>query len=211
MRQARVLAICAGRAVPEPTGSGQTAIDKRPVEGPLEVGATGLAGDEQGDAAHHGGADQALYVYAEEDADHWRDALGRELPAGSFGENLRTLGLEVTDARIGERWRLGDVEVQVTAPRIPCRTFADFWDVPDLVARFLSAGRPGAYLRVLEPGSLEAGATAHVVDRPDHDVTVAEVLRIHTRDRGEAARLLEVDGLAVRARRWAESQVTANG
>jgi MOSC domain-containing protein YiiM len=190
----------------------RSGIDKRAVDGVVRIDAFGVEGDEQADAEHHGGLDQAVYVYAQEDADHWVEALRRELPPGIFGENLRTVGVEVSNAVIGERWRVGsDVVVEVTAPRIPCRVFAGFWDVPDLVARFISAGRPGAYLRVLTPGAAKAGDRIEVLVRPDHGLTVADVLRIHTRDRDEAERLLEAESLAERARDWAVERIAARG
>jgi MOSC domain-containing protein YiiM len=212
-RRAHVEAVCVGRAA-ELTFAGRserTAIDKRPIDGRIEVGPLGLDGDEQADTLHHGGSDQALYAYGRSDADHWVAALAREIPPGAFGENLRVAGLEVSSALVGERWAIGDeVVVEVTAPRIPCRTFAGFWDVPDLVARFLSAGRPGAYLRVLEPGAVGAGDRIRIVERPGHDLTVADVMRIHTRDRHEAARLLEVDAIAARVRDWAERHLAGS-
>lgn len=204
----RVDAVCVATCRPtEHSSAGVTAIDKRPVDGPLLAATLGLAGDEQGDTRHHGGVDQALYIYAQADADFWAAQLGRELPAGSFGENLRTSHLEVSGARIGEIWRIGACTVQVTAPRIPCRTFAAFWDVPDLVRRFLDAGRPGAYLRVLAPGPVQAGDLIEVVERPDTDVTVADVSRIVTRDRHEARRLDGLPGLGERAAAWAAARV----
>jgi MOSC domain-containing protein YiiM len=212
--RSRLVAVCVGRAAPAPwMGNNATSgIDKREVEGAVRVTRYGVDGDEQADTDHHGGLDQALYAYAAEDADHWVAALGRELPPGSFGENLRMSHLDITAARIGERWRIGsDVEVEVTAPRIPCRVFAGFWDVPDLVARFLSAGRPGAYLRVRTPGEVSAGDRVEVVHRPDHELTVAETLRIMTRDRDEAARLVDLEALAERPRAWARKQVAAAG
>lgn len=211
---AEVVAVCAGHAALAPwLGEGEhSGIDKRAIDGLAHIGLLGVEGDEQGDTANHGGRDQALYAYAQEDADHWVAALDRDIPAGRFGENLRTVGLAVSTAAIGTRWRLGsDVEVEVTAPRIPCRTFAGFWDVPDLVSRFLSAGRPGAYLRVLAPGTVQAGDAIEVVHEPDHDVTVADAMRIASHDRHDAARLLEIDGTAERVREWAEKQVAANG
>lgn len=211
-RSARLDAVCVGRSAPAPwLGEDvSTAIDKHPRPGAIPVGELGVQGDEQADTAHHGGRDQALYAYAQEDADHWIAALDHDAPPGSFGENLRTSGLEVSTARIGERWRIGsDVEVAVTAPRIPCRTFAGFWDVPDLVSRFLSAGRPGAYLRVLSGGDIQAGDRIEILHQPGHDLTAADVMRIHTRDRDEAPRLLEVEGLAERAREWALEHVAA--
>jgi MOSC domain-containing protein YiiM len=208
-RPASLLAVCAGESASLGADRRATtsAIDKRPVAGPVRVDALGLVPDTQVDGAHHGGPDQALYVYAQEDADHWVAALQRDIVPGAFGENLRTRGVDVTGARIGARWRIGSIEVQVTAPRIPCATFATFWEVPDLVARFVSAGRPGAYLRVLVGGTIEAGDDVEVLEVPDHDVTIADALRIHTRDRHEAGRLLAAEGLAVRARTWAEQQV----
>jgi len=204
---ATVLAVCVGAGQDAAWAGrlGRTAIDKRSVTGPVEVTRQGLVGDEQADTQHHGGADQALYAYAQADVDHWTQVLHHDLPPGSFGENLRVDDLEVTGARIGERWRIGSsVEVQVTAPRIPCKVFSNFLDVPDLVARFLSAGRPGAYLRVLIPGRLQTGDRVEVLERPDHDVTVADVLRIQTRDQHEVDRLLDLDGLAERPRAWAQ-------
>lgn len=204
----RVDAVCVAACVPTAhSRAGVTAIDKRPVDGPVLADILGLAGDEQGDTSHHGGVDQALYVYAQEDADVWADQLQRDIPAGSFGENLRVRHLEVSRARIGEVWRIGAATVQVTAPRTPCRTFAAFWDVPDLVRRFLDAGRPGAYLRVLAPGPVRAGDLIEVVERPDTDVTVADVARIRTRDRHEAHRLHGLPGLAERVAAWSGERV----
>jgi len=158
---------------------GTTAIDKRPVAGRVAVGDLGLAGDTQCDRESHGGPYQALYAYADEDAAWWAGELGREIPPGLFAENLRTTGLDVNGAEIGERWRIGDgpgaVEVEVTSCRIPCRTFAEKLGEPHWVRRFGDRGLPGAYLRVLRAGELGAGDPVAVVHRPGHGVTVADV------------------------------------
>jgi len=104
---------------------GITAIDKRPAIGAVKVGRLGLYADVQADRKNHGGADKAIYAYAQEDADFWSAELGRDLPPGWFGENLRVSGLDVTNARVGERWKIGaSVEIEVTMPRSPCATFA---------------------------------------------------------------------------------------
>jgi MOSC domain-containing protein YiiM len=174
-----VVAVNAVHQVGRYGGTGPpSAIDKRPVDGPVEVGRLGLTIDHVENTRHHGGVDKAVYAYAAEDAAWWAAELTRELPTGAFGENLTTAGLDVTGAVIGERWRVGEVLLQVTAPRIPCQTFARFWGVPDLVARFAAHGAPGAYLAVLETGSVAAGDRIDVVHRPEHGHTIGAELRI---------------------------------
>lgn len=152
---------------------GVTAIDKRPVDGPVRVGRYGVRGDVQADRKHHGGPDKALYAVDQAEADHWAAVLGRDVPPGAFGENLRIAGLRVDDALLGERWRIGEVEVEVTGPRTPCATFARWVGEDGWVRRYTERGRPGAYLRVVRPGEIAAGDPVTVVARPDHPVTVA--------------------------------------
>ena len=159
--------------IPGPKDTGLTAIDKRPQSRRVTVGELGLAGDSVCDTKSHGGPDQAVYSYAQEDADWWAGELGREIPPGLFGENLRTEGLDITNALIGEVWRLGDeVEVMVRAPRIPCVTFQHRMQIPGWIKRFHHEGRPGAYLKVLKTGTIGAGDSIAIVSRPDHEVTV---------------------------------------
>ncbi len=169
---AEILAVCAVHQLLSDAGTiGVTAIDKRPVDGPVKVGPYGVYADVQADRKHHGGLDQALYVYAQEDAAFWEGQLGRELPPGFFGENLRTTGIDVNAARVGERWRIGDqVVVEVTKPRQPCATFARWVGGADergWVRRFAEAGRLGPYLRVIVPGRIAAGDAIAVLSVPD--------------------------------------------
>ena len=178
---ARVIAVNVVHALmPGPKNVGQTAIDKRPQPGRVAVGDLGLAGDTQCDTPAHGGPDQALYLYAREDCDWWETELGREIPNGWFGENLDTTGLDVTNALIGERWRIGDgpdaVEVEVRSPRTPCVTFEARMELPRWIKRFTHERRPGAYLRVLKTGTIGAGDPVTILRRPDHDVTVGHAL-----------------------------------
>jgi MOSC domain-containing protein YiiM len=182
----------------------KTAIDKRPVTGRVPVsapgdGGVGLAGDQIFDTRHHGGADQAVYAYADEDRAWWAAELGRELAPGSFGQNLDTAGLDVTGAVIGERWAVGDdgVVLEVTSPRIPCTTFQGFMDEPHWVKRFTDHGACGAYLRVVSPGTVGAGDAVTVVDRPAHGVTIGDVFRVRSVDADRLRRMLdEQPGLA---------------
>ncbi|MGY1671358.1 MOSC domain-containing protein [Geodermatophilus sp. SYSU D00710] len=180
---ARLLAVCVSGPdlLPLPgRRPDRSGIDKRPVDGRVAVGALGLAGDVQANRKHHGGEGQAVYAFAQEDADVWAAELDRDLPPGRFGENLRTAGIDLTGAEIGERWRVGTALVEVTAPRTPCATFARFWDVPDLIKRFTARGATGAYLRVLETGDLGAGDEVTVVERPGHGVTTGLAFRALT-------------------------------
>jgi MOSC domain-containing protein YiiM len=158
----------------------RSGIDKRPVTGRVAVGTLGLDGDVQVNRRYHGGEGQALYAYAQEDADWWAAELDRALPPGRFGENLRTSGLDLTTAVLGERWRVGTALVEVSAPRIPCANFERFWGVPKLVKRFTAKGASGAYLRVLETGEVGTGDLIEVVHRPDHGVTAGDAFRAFT-------------------------------
>jgi len=173
----------------------------------VRVGKLGLAGDTICDTVHHGGLDQAVYAYASEDTEWWQRELAGELSfelgPGSLGENLTLRGVEVTNAVIGERWRVGGAILQVAVPRIPCTTLAGYWKVDRLPKRFVQAGRPGAYLRVLTEGEVAAGDEVVVLDRPPHGLTVAQTLRALTGDRSLAAKLLTAPELPEDARRLA--------
>lgn len=171
---------------------GKTAIDKRPLDGPVEVGPSGVVGDLQFDSANHGGIDQAVYAYSREEAQRWADELGFDVAPGRFGENLAVRGLAVTDAVIGERWLVGStVLLEVTMPRVPCQTFKSWMGQPRWVKRFSDRGDTGAYLRVVSPGSVTAGDAIEVVSRPAHGVTVREVFRADEQDPRRLLRLLE--------------------
>lgn len=179
-----VRSVNVGAVAEVPWGSvGRSAIDKRPVAGRLRVTALGLEDDEVGDTKHHGGVDQAVYAYAREDLDTWEGLLGRELPDGCFGENLTTVGLDVQDARLGDRWRIGDTLLEVCGVRIPCSTFQGFLDEPQWVKRFTQHGVPGAYLRVLAEGEIGAGDLVEIVERRSHDLTVGHAFRALTTER----------------------------
>lgn len=183
-----------------------TGIDKVPTDdvvavrapGPLRGGiGSGLHADMIGNTKLHGGDDQAVYAYAREDLDGWQDRLGRPLENGNFGENLTTTGIDVTGARIGERWHVGSdgLVLEVTSPRTPCRTFAAFLGIRGWIKTFTTAALPGAYFRVLNPGTVRAGDQIVVSDRPDHDVTVALVFRAVMGEHDLLPRLLDVHAL----------------
>jgi MOSC domain-containing protein YiiM len=184
-------------------------IDKRPVDGRVALAVGGVAGDLIADPRHHGGPDRAVYAHGREDAAWWAAELGREISPGVFGENLSTLGLDVTGAVIGERWAIGTAVLEVCQPRTPCRTFAGFWDVPDLARRFTARGAPGAYLRVVREGLVGRGDAVRVVDRPAHGVTLGEVFRAITGSRELLPRLLQAPQLPAELRDRARRRLRA--
>jgi len=181
-----------------------SAIWKAPVTGPVAARGVNLEGDDQADREVHGGPDKAVYAYAIEDTRWWAEELGRSLEYGEFGENLTTEGIEVTNALIGERWEIGSTVLEVSEPRVPCWRLAVRMEDNGFPRRFTQAIRPGAYLRIAVEGTLASGDEIRVVQRPDHDLTIGDVFRIFTRDRGEAERLLNVPQLSSSWGQWAE-------
>ena len=178
---AEVEAVSVGRVQSTPFGPlKRTAFHKRPVSGRVWADVSGLAGDENANRTHHGGPDRAVYAFAREDLAYWEAELGHPLAAGDFGENLTTLGLDIQNARIGERWRVGDCTLEVTSVRTPCSVFAGVIGEVDWLERFNAHGVPGAYLRVIEPGLIGAGDPIEVVETRDHDLTVGYAFRAVT-------------------------------
>ncbi|MFE4218460.1 MOSC domain-containing protein [Streptomyces sp. NPDC056844] len=216
----KVLTVNLGRPTPSPHtdgADGLTGIGKQPSDGPVRVadpgpkgtGGSGLAGDTVCDLRHHGGSDQAVYAYAREELDAWEKQLGRPLPNGAFGENLTTLGITVSHARIGERWRVGgELLLEVTSGRIPCRTFAGHMGERGWVKRFTREGATGAYLRVIEPGTIRSGDLIEVVHVPGHEITAALEFRATTTERELLPRVLDAgDALHTETLRAARAYV----
>jgi MOSC domain-containing protein YiiM len=188
----RVVSVNVGRPKPLVTGNRvvESAIGKAPVEGLVAVRGVNVEGDDQADRSVHGGPDQAVYAYASEDIAYWSDVTGLDLGPGAFGENLTTAGIDVSGARIGERWRIGTVELRVTGPRIPCFKLEARLGVRGFQKAFLHAGRPGAYFAIVQEGELQAGDAVEVLHRPDHDVSPRLTVETMWLDR---SRLAEVE------------------
>ena len=159
----------------------RTSIWKDPVRGPVALRGVNLAGDDQSDRRVHGGDRKAVYAYAGEDLDWWRATLGRKLAPGTFGENLSTSGIDVSGARVGERWQVGTALLEVTQPRLPCFKLEARMDRPGFIAEFIEGGRPGAYLRIVEEGMVGAGDVVRIVSRPADAPSMADVMRQKTR------------------------------
>lgn len=173
----QLLSVNIGKARAVQAKSGQTGIYKRPAEHPVQVTRNGLADDTICDTENHGGVDQAVYVYGTPDYAWWSAALGRELKPGTFGENLTVTGLESARLQLGDRLQVGEVGLEVTAPRIPCVTLAVRMGDPAFVKRFRQAERPGVYCRVLQEGHVQVGDA--VVLHPYKGETLAALEMFH--------------------------------
>lgn len=155
-----------------------TGIVKQPVAGLVEIGVQGVADDAICDRRHHGGSEQAVYVYVDADYEFWARELQRRIAPGTFGENLTIAGIDGTRLAVGDRLQIGPVLLEVSYHRTPCMTFAARMGEHKWVKRFHNAGRPGAYCRVLAPGSVAAGMAVDYTPFAGERVTVAELMAL---------------------------------
>jgi len=181
----KVLSVNVGRPV-EREWKGQrvsTSIFKHPIEGEVKVGLYDLEGDEQADLSVHGGANKAVYVYPFEHYSYWSEKLsGVDLTMGNFGENLTTEGVSEEDIHVGDELEIGTAKFLVTQPRLPCYKLGFRFEREDMVKLFFQSRRFGFYLRVLREGVLQAGSAIKVLSRDPHDVSVADLVRLATRE-----------------------------
>jgi MOSC domain-containing protein YiiM len=187
------------------TGSeGRTGIDKRSVTGAIEFKNNGVIGDRVIDTNAHGGYEQAVYAYAREDAQWWEREINEEIPAGRFGENLTTEGIDVNAALVGEQWRIGSVILEVSQPRIPCRVFAGFWKRATLIKDFTQAGRPGTYLRIIQEGTAQAGDAIEVIFKPDHTISISDLFAAKSGERSKINEIKDVTYLSTEFKEWSQ-------
>ena len=152
----------------------QTGIFKSTISGTVPLNPLGLTGDSVCDRRHHGGPDQAVYVYGRIDYDWWESKLNRTLAPGTFGDNLTVAGLSCQDMNIGDHLEIGEVVLEVSAPRIPCSTLGKKMKDATFLEQFRHAERPGVYCRVLNSGDVAAGMPVRLKKRQSdhHDVYV---------------------------------------
>ncbi len=188
-----------------------TAIWKSPVEGRVLLRGVNLRGDDQADRSVHGGPDKAVYAYGVEDTEWWKAELGASLGPGAFGENLTVRGLPVSEAVIGERWAVGSALLEVAQPRLPCFKLGLRMGDRGFPKRFASAGRPGAYLRVVREGDIGADDSIQVVSRPAHGVTSALVSRAILREPRHLDAALQAPELPLELRARMRERAAARG
>lgn len=208
----RIVSINVGRAesIAHKRRQFVTGIDKQPTGRRTALLVDGLEADVICDEEHHGGRDQAVYVYAAEDYAWWSDKLGRPLRPGTFGDNLTIAGMP-DDLHAGDRLLIGDVLLEATAPRIPCSTLAARMRDSNFGLRFRRAGRPGFYFRVLSEGELAAGDSVTLVAGPAGNVTMLELFRLSYVTKPAAADLERAIAapIAERMRRSFERKLSA--
>ena len=187
----RLLSINIGQMTPMPGVKkvGQTGIFKTPAAGLVSVTPLGLEGDAIADVRHHGGPDQAVYVYGAPDYDWWAAELGQPLPPGTFGENLTLDGLASGRLCAGDRLHLAEVVLEVTSPRIPCVTLAARMGDPAFVKRFRHAERPGVYCRVIREGMAAAGEAVRLEPFAGPRLGVLEMFRDYYANAWDEAKL----------------------
>ena len=177
-----------------------TGVWKTPVEGTAMVRRLNIDGDGQGDLAGHGGEQRAVMVYQTESYDYWRDFLGRDdLQPGNFGENFTVSGLDDHDVCIGDRYRIGDAEFEVTQPRVTCFRVGMRLGVPEMPNLLVSQHRPGFYFRVITEGLVRAGDAIVLTRRGRHELSVADVdalLYLPDRDMELLRKIVEVPALS---------------
>lgn len=175
----KLISVNVGRAqrIENAKSSGVTGIYKTPAGAPVRITALGLAGDAICDTKHHGGVDQAVYVYGAPDYAWWSAELGHAIEPGTFGENLTVSELESAALAIGDRLHLAGVVLEITSPRIPCVTLAARMGDPAFAKRFRQAGRPGVYCRVIREGDVRAGEPVRLEPYRGATLSIAESFR----------------------------------
>lgn len=151
-----------------------TAIFKQPVAGPVALAGGNLAGDQQADLTVHGGPDKAVYAYDRAHYDTWRALLPEwtDWSPGLFGENLTTEGLLETEVRVGDVYGVGTARLRAVQPRQPCYKLNVRFDDGGMAARFARLNRPGIYLSVVEPGTVQAGDALILLEQAPTTITI---------------------------------------
>ena len=176
-----------------------TGIFKEPVSTPVMMRTLNLDGDAQADLTVHGGASKAVYAYPSEHYGYWRMELpGVDLPWGMFGENFTTEGLFEEAVYIGDKFRIGETEVMVTEPRMPCYKLGIKFGRADIIKRFLASRRTGFYFAVVREGIVSAGDAAELVGREQQEISVVDITRLYAFEKNDLKNLrraIEVEAL----------------
>jgi MOSC domain-containing protein YiiM len=176
-----------------------TGIFKEPIRGRLMMRTLNLDGDQQADLRVHGGVSKAVYAYPSKHYNYWRTELpGMDLSPGMFGENFTTEGLIEDAVYIGDRFRIGETEVTVTEPRMPCYKLGIKFGRADIIKRFLASRRTGFYFAVMGEGMVGAGDAVELIGREQQEISVADITRLYAFDKDDVKslrRAIQVEAL----------------
>jgi MOSC domain-containing protein YiiM len=182
-----------------------TGIFKEPKQGPVMLRTLNLDGDRQADLRVHGGVSKAVYGYPVEHYEFWRRELpDMELPFGMFGENFTTEGLREDSLNVGDRFRIGEAEVRVTEPRLPCYKLGIKFGRTDILRRFLQSRRTGFYFAVVKEGQVEAGDEIELLSRDSNNITIADITRLYAFAKDDVDTLRRVVKLEALSESWRE-------
>ncbi|CDZ54231.1 MOSC domain-containing protein [Neorhizobium galegae] len=184
----KLLAVCLGRPERLPGKSFKTGIYKSAINAAVMIDSLGLVGDAVCNTKHHGGEDQAILLEGSLTLDWWADALGRDFPPGTFGENLTVEGLDNRDVAVGDRFHIGEVVIEATCARSPCNTLAVKMGDPKFLKIYTKAARPGIYCRVVNPGMVSPGDPVRHEPYAGDRVMIAEMLAAVGRNLPETER-----------------------
>jgi len=182
-----------------------TGVFKEPVQGPVMLRTLNLDGDRQADLSVHGGVSKAVYAYPSEHYDFWRRELPEmELPYGMFGENFTTAGLFEDKLNVGYRFRVGEAELMVTEPRMPCHKLGIKFGRADIIRKFLQSRRTGFYFAVLKEGMVKAGDEIELLSRDGNDITIADITRLYAFEKDDVETLRRAVKLEALSESWRE-------
>jgi MOSC domain-containing protein YiiM len=163
-----------------------TGIFKEPIQRRVMMRTLNLDGDQQADLTVHGGASKAVYAYPSEHYNYWRTEFpGMDLSWGMFGENFTTEGFLEDAVYIGDRFQIGETEVMVTEPRMPCYKLGIKFGRADIIKRFLASRRTGFYFAVMREGMVGAGDDVELIGRGQGEISVADITRLYAFDKGD--------------------------
>jgi len=182
-----------------------TGICKKPVDGPRLLTRQGFEGDGVGDLKYHGGSDKAVCVYSIDHYPWWERVLGITLPQAAFGENLSVEGMREEDVCIGDIYRIGTTEVQVSQPRQPCKTLAARYGREDFVKQVVDSGRTGFYFKVINEGRVQAGDEITLVQRDPRGVSITYANQIYHHDRKNREGIEKVLSVPALSASWQKS------
>jgi MOSC domain-containing protein YiiM len=180
-----------------------TGIFKEPVHGPVMARTLNLDGDRQADLSVHGGISKAIYGYPVEHYEFWsRELPDVELPYGMFGENLTTEGLTEAGLNVGDRFRVGEAELMVTEPRLPCYKLGIKFGRADIIRKFLQSRRTGFYFAVIKEGEVRAGDEIVPLSRDSNDITIADITRLYAFEKNNIEALRRAVKLEALSESW---------